>query len=131
MFRMSCSSSLQKGSDQPKILRCPNTYICPLGADDRQAIAGHGHAVGEISCSLSILDGPRNWAGMRQARSIGPSSRPAPIRIWLVSGWSVAIISDPCRRVFYSVERKVTGNLDFPTPIRKARQNNRLGEGVF
>jgi transposase InsO family protein len=35
MFRISCSSSLLDGYDEPEILRCSNPQICPTGADVR------------------------------------------------------------------------------------------------
>jgi len=39
MFRISCSSSLHNGFDEPEILRCSIPDICPVGADVRHS--GH------------------------------------------------------------------------------------------
>jgi hypothetical protein len=41
MFRISYSSSLLDGYDEPEILRCSNPQICPTGADVRQAEAAN------------------------------------------------------------------------------------------
>ena len=67
-FRISCSSSLLDGCDEPEILRCSNPQFCPTGADVR-----HYPFTGHESDTANLVDVPlsagSNSTGFRTAIS--------------------------------------------------------------
>jgi hypothetical protein len=60
MFRISCSSSLHNGFDEPEILRWSNPKICPGSADVRQwwtTFRGLLHQADYLRTGFEILEG--------------------------------------------------------------------------